>query len=322
MSAQIFPQNVIAMIWDFDKTLIPGYMQQPLFELFGVDEKKFWAEVAKVIDVYQQGGKCLVSKDTLYLNHMLAYVKAGIFKGLNNKMLKELGEKILFYEGLPQFFDVIKQMVQTETLFSKHGVTLEHYVVSTGLRQMVLGSAIAPFVDGVWGCELAGDVPKPGFLDGPAGKLPSADSVFTDIAYTIDHTTKTRAVFEINKGVNKFPEIHVNSSIPAEQRRVPFQNMVYIADGPSDVSVFSMLNQYGGKTFAVYQPGSQRQFEQVYRLQQSQRVNSFGEATYTSTSQTFLWLSTAVREIATRIVRDRGRAVDDRIGSVPVHLSE
>ncbi len=98
--------------------------------------------------------------------------------------------------------------------------------------------------------------------------------------------------------------------------------MVYIADGPSDVSVFSMLNQYGGKTFAVYQPGSQRQFEQVYRLQQSQRVNSFGEATYTSTSQTFLWLSTAVREIATRIVRDRGRAVDDRIGSVPVHLSE
>ncbi|MBI4862963.1 MAG: haloacid dehalogenase-like hydrolase [Candidatus Riflebacteria bacterium] len=322
MTTHIFPQTVIAMIWDFDKTLIPGYMQAPLFEHYGVDGNEFWAEVGKLEETYRQGDRCLVSRDTLYLNHILAYVKAGVFKGLCNRMLREFGTKLTFYDGLPGFFEEMKELVRADQTFAKHGVTVEHYIVSTGLRQMILGSAIARHADGVWGCEYVGDVPGPGFLKTPPAKLPSPDSEFTDIAYAVDHTSKTRAIFEVNKGTNKHREIEVNASIAREHRRVPFENMIYIADGPSDISVFSMLNQNGAKTFAVYRPGSQREFEQVYRLQQSKRVQSFGEANYTTTSQTHMWLATSVRDIARRVVREKERAVGEQTGAVPGHFNE
>ncbi|MBI3892267.1 MAG: haloacid dehalogenase-like hydrolase [Candidatus Wallbacteria bacterium] len=322
MTTPLFPQTVIALIWDFDKTLIPGYMQEPLFEHYHVDEKQFWPEVGKLEEIYRQQGNCLVSRDSLYLNHMLSYIRAGVFKGLNNRLLNELGAKLKFYEGLPEFFDQVRELVKSETAFSKHGIVVEHYIVSTGLRQMILGSCIAKHADGVWGCEFIGDVPCPGFLTNAPARLPSPDSEFTDIAFSIDHTTKTRAVFEVNKGVNKFPEIDVNASLAAEHRRVPFRNMIYIADGPSDISVFSMLNQNEGHTFAVFKPGSQREFDQVYRLQQNRRVQSFGEARYTPSSQTYLWLTTAVREIAKRIVRDKERTVGDGASGPPRHLTE
>lgn len=321
MSTPLFPQTVIALIWDFDKTLIPGYMQEPLFEHYKLDEKQFWSELAKLEEIYRQQGRCLVARDSLYLNHMLSYVRAGVFKGLNNRLLQELGARLKFYEGLPEFFDQVRDLVRAEPAFAKHGIAVEHYVVSTGLRQMILGSTIAKHVDGVWGCEFIGDVPKPGYLTAPPAAMPSAESEFTDIAYAIDHTTKTRAVFEVNKGVNKFPEIDVNSTLAAEHRRVPFRNMIYIADGPSDISVFSMLNQYEGHTFAVFKPGNQREFDQVYRLQQNRRVQSFGEARYTPSSQTYLWLTTAVREIAGRIVRDKERTVGDGTSGPPRHLT-
>ena len=78
---------------------------------------------------------------------------------------------------------------------------------------MILGTAIAPYVDGVWGCEFVEHLPEPGFLTN--GREIPADQphVIRDIAYVLDNTTKTRAIFEINKGVNKFPEIDVNSNI-------------------------------------------------------------------------------------------------------------
>ena len=127
-------------------------------------------------------------------------------------------------------------------------MTVEHYIVSTGLRQMVMGSKIANLVDGVWGCEFVDDVAEPGYL-GKAPKLfGSTDATIRGIGYAIDNTTKTRALFEINKGTNKHADIDVNASLSPEDRRVPFQNMIYIADGPSDVPAFSIVNQYGGRT--------------------------------------------------------------------------
>ena len=108
MTQQLFLQNIIACIWDFDKTLSPGYMQAPIFELYNVNPKKFWKEVEQLPDVYKSNGLDLISTDTLYLNHILTYTREGVFKGLNNSCLKKLGAKIELYNGLPQFFDEIK----------------------------------------------------------------------------------------------------------------------------------------------------------------------------------------------------------------------
>jgi hypothetical protein len=322
MTQRLFLQNIIACIWDFDKTLIPGYMQEPIFEYYHVDPKTFWREVNQLPQYYRQHGLDLIVPDTVYLNHFITYAQEGVFAGLNNKHLKELGAKIKFYVGLPEFFDEIRAFIKTNPKFQQHEIQLEHYIVSTGLRQMILGSKIAPYIDGVWGCEFVENSPSAGYLDPEkAGKkAPAGKKIISQIAYALDNTTKTRAIFEINKGSNIIPEIDVNAKIPDEDRRVPFQNMIYVADGPSDIPVFSMLNQFGGRTFAVFRPGSKAEFSQVNNLQKQGRIQSFGEANYTQGSQTAMWLKNAAAEIAELIVRNRERALGEKIGTPPKHL--
>jgi hypothetical protein len=320
MTQQLFLQNIIACIWDFDKTLSPGYMQAPIFDMYQVDPQKFWKEVEQLPDFYKKNELDLVSTDTLYLNHMLTYTRAGVFKDLTNARLRELGGQIALYRGLPEFFVEIKQLVATHAEYRQHDIRVEHYIVSTGLRQMILGSKIAPYVDGVWGCEFVESAPPPGYLEDVQKTISQEPKIISQIAYALDNTTKTRAVFEINKGSNKIPDIDVNAMIPDADRRVPFQNMIYIADGPSDIPVFSLINRYGGRTFAVYQPESSKEFAQVNRLQKQNRVQSFGEANYSPSSQTAMWITNAVSEISTQIVKNRERALGEKIGKPPKHL--
>lgn len=319
-STPLFSQNHIAMIWDFDKTLIPEYMQAPLFRKYGVDAGQFWTEVNGLGEYYRRRNVGHVADDMIYLNHILTYTQAGVFRGLNNEILRELGREIEFYPGLPEFFPRMKALVAGSEEFAKHDIQVEHYVVSTGLRQMILGSRIADQIEDVWACEFIEMVAPPGYL-GDHPPLPHLGHPITQIAYSVDNTTKTKAIFEINKGTNKFPRIGVNSSIEEHERRVPFQNMIYVADGPSDIPVFSVLNAKGGRTFAVYKKGSHKEFQQVNELQKQGRVQSFGEANYEPGSQTSMWLEIAVTEIAQRIVRDRDEALGDKVGKPPKHLS-
>ena len=320
MARPLFLQNIIACIWDFDKTLIPGNMQEPIFARYHVEIKTFWKEVNTLPDYYRRTGLTLISADTVYLNHILTYAREGIFAGLNNQLLRELGTEISFYAGLPEFFEEVKREVRSNPKYQQHDIQVEHYIVSTGLRQMILGSAIAPHIDGAWGCEFVEDPPLPGYLES-APQQGSADAkTISQVAYALDNTTKTRAIFEINKGSNKIPDIDVNARIPDEDRRVPFQNMIYIADGPSDIPVFSIINTYGGRTFAVYKPGSREEFSQVNTLQKQNRVQSFGEADYTEASQTAMWIKNAVNEIAGQIVVNRERALGEKIGKPPRHI--
>ena len=158
-----------------------------------------------------------------------------------------------------------------------------------------------------------------GYLAG--SKLELSEPVVSQIGYVIDNTTKTRAIFEINKGSNKF-NIDVNAKIPHEKRRVPFQNMIYVADGPSDIPSFSVINQYGGKTFAVYEPGSPEHFRQVYDLQEQGRVQGIGEANYKRDSQTYLWILHTAEQIAKRIVADRAQALTDLVKPPPKHITK
>lgn len=324
MPAQLFPQNIIAIIWDFDKTLIPGYMQDPLFRHYEVDGATFWREVNRLPAAYRDRGAEIVARDTIYLNHILSYVRAGKFRGLTNKKLRQFGAELEFYQGVPEVFSRLKAQVLEKPEYVKREIAVEHYVVSTGLRQMILGSRIEPYLDEVWACEFVEGVPEPGFLEDERQRsfISKSGPEITDVAYAIDNTTKTRAVFEINKGTNKNPEIHVNSAIAEELRRIPFQNMIYVADGPSDVPVFSVVNRSGGKTFAVYKAGSEPEFEQVNELQRQGRIHACGEADYSERSHTSMWLRTAVRQIADSIVERHRRAVADRTGKAPTHIED
>ena len=195
MSHSLFQQTVIAIIWDFDKTLSPNYMQQPLFRHFGVDEATFWKESDGLAEVYKREGIHHVSKDLLYLNHILAYVNARRFEGLNNALLFELGAEIELYEGLPDFFKLLKDDIENTDDFAVHGITVEHYIVSTGLYQMIMGSRIAPYVKDVWGCEFSESAGEPGYFtrDGQAAPDKSG-RVIQSIGYSIEKTDRKSVV--------------------------------------------------------------------------------------------------------------------------------
>lgn len=321
MARQLFPQNVIAMVWDFDKTLIPGNMQGPIFRRYDIDEPEFWAEVEGLADFYHSHGSTMIQRDHLYLSHILTYVREGLMPGLSNQVLRELGAEIDFYTGMPEFLELVRKAIESQPRFAEHQITVEHYVVSTGLRQMILGSVIAPQIEDVWACEFTELVAPPGYQD-QQGRLFSPEGAIQQLIYTIDNTSKTRALFEINKGTNKNPSIDVNAKIAPEDRRVPFQNMIYIADGPSDVPVFSIVDGNGGRTYAVYRPGSDREFGQAKRLLEQDRVDAFGEADYSDGSHTAMWLTHSAHAIAERIVHDREDALNERMGLPPRHVPE
>ncbi|MBU61664.1 MAG: haloacid dehalogenase-like hydrolase [Opitutae bacterium] len=315
--AQVHGQNIIACVWDFDKTLIPGYMQTPLFEHYGIDENLFWKEVNSLPEVYAKRG-LRVSADTIYLNHLLSYVKNGPLRGLTNEKLVELGAELEFCHGLPEFFGELSKIPLTDE-FSQYDFRLEHYIISTGLTHVVRGSKIAPFVEDIFACEFI-ESPLPPYFSRRTELFLPLEPEITQIGMVVDNTIKTRYIFEINKGSNKNPGIEVNSALPHEDRRVPIDQMIYVADGPSDVPVFAVLKQWGGRTYAVYDPDNEKEFKQTCRLVETGRVHNNGPADYRSPSPTSRWLKHKVLEICREMVLKRENALRSRSTNPPHHL--
>ncbi len=315
-SKGLFLQNHIAIIWDFDKTLSQQYMQAPLFRAYNIDEKKFWGEVNALPAYYQRAG-IRVQRDTCYLGHLLTYVREGLMPGLSNARLRELGAEIEFFPGIIDLFKRLAQIL-AEPEFEQGDLHLEHYIVSTGLAEMIRGSAIAAYITDIWASEFIETPAAPGF---DAASTPTQGEI-TQIAGFLDNTTKTRAIFEINKGVNKLQGVSVNDAIPEDQRRVPIHNMIYVADGPSDIPSFSVIHKHGGLAYAVYDPKSDTQYVQALELNRAGRVNDYGPAEYTENSSTDRWLRYHVRQIAKSIMAQRKNVLDSQVGRGPNHVAE
>ncbi|MCQ2444471.1 MAG: haloacid dehalogenase-like hydrolase [Mailhella sp.] len=300
--------NVIAVIWDFDKTLISTYLQEPIFERFGADGETFWNEVNALPERYAREQGIRVNPDTIYLNHLLRRAKDGTFPGLSNAMLQELGGRLRFYPGIPDIFRRTEDAVASDPRCRQLGIIVEHYVVSTGLAAMIRGSMAMPYMKNIWGCEL---IEEPG---------PDGTPAVSEIGYTIDNTTKTRAIFEINKGIPFVEGITVNSSMPESSRRVHFRNMIYIADGPSDIPAFSLVHRNGGSTFAVYPRGSFPAMRQVERLRADGRVDMYAEADYTEGTTASMWITNKVRSLADAIIAEELAGIRGSAGDAPTHL--
>lgn len=301
--------DVIATVWDFDKTLIAGYMQEPLFEKFGVDGKSFWQENEREIDRQKKAGLD-VNRDTFYLNLMLRYTKKGKpFYGLNNDDLKALGQHQKFFEGAIDLFKSIVSLNE-DKIYREYDIKFENYIVSTGLKKIIEGSEIAPYVTRVWGAE---------FIDAPNedGRMQIGE-----VCYSLDNSTKTRALFEINKGAwSPDLNIDVNTKIPEDLRRVRFCNMVYVADGPSDVPAFSLIGQHNGATLAVYPRGCKEALHSVEKLRRDGRVQMLAEADYRSDSTASMWIMDRLRSQADDIVSEKKARLNKLGPGTPRHMT-
>lgn len=302
--------NVIAVIWDFDKTLIRGYMQTPIFKKYKIDESAFWREVNSLPDYYKQEQGVQVNKDTVYLNHLIKYVKDGKLKGLSNKALKEFGHEQNFYPGVVELIRNMQKHLEDSAEgknYSEYNIRVENYIVSTGIKKVIEGTELSSYVAGIWGCEL---------ID---AKVDGNDQI-SEVGYTIDNTTKTRALFEINKGIPQNPDIDVNAKMSEQSRRVKFKHMIYIADGPNDVPAFSVINKFGGATFAVYPKGDERAFKQVEKLREDGRINMYAEADYTEGTTAYMWITNKVREFADQIYNEERNKLEESVSVAPKHI--
>ena len=203
----------------------------------------------------------------------------------------------------------------------KHNIKLEHYIISTGLAEMIKGSMIAPYVDGIFGCEFIEAPLPPNYSS--QDELPlQMEFEISQIGTIVDNTIKTRYIFEINKGSNKNPQIDVNASMDRVDRRIPMDRMIYTADGPSDVPVFSVVKSNGGKAYAVFNPESEAEFAQNDALLHAGRIHAYGPADYTEKSTTSKWLRMHVRGICDSIVAECETSLSEKVKRAPRHLHD
>ncbi|WP_294556716.1 hypothetical protein [uncultured Mailhella sp.] len=299
--------NIIAIIWDCDKTLIDGYMQDPIFKEYEISPSYFWEQVNTIPKQYEEQN-IRINKDTYYLNYFIKCAHEGKFRGLNNQKLRQYGEQQKFYNGIPDIFEKTKSMLDNDKTYAEYGIQVEHYIVSTGFAEVIRGSKLMPFVDGIWGCEL---------LDAPDAE---GKPIINEVLYAIDNTTKTRAIFEINKGIGKIDGIDVNSKIPEVNRRVHFENMIYIADGPSDIPAFSVIKKNGGATFAIYPKGDLKAMQQVEQMREDGRVDMYAEADYSEGTTAYMWITNKIQKIADKIRDTEKRKITSSASGVPHHL--
>lgn len=165
------------------------------------------------------------------------------------------------------------------------------------------------YIEAIWGCE---------FIESES----DGERIISEVGYTIDNTSKTRAIFEINKGIPKYPEMDVNARMPEELRRVHFKNRIYIADGPSDIPAFSLINRNGGATFAIYPKGDKKAFKQVEQLRMDGRIHMYAEADYSERTTAYMWISNKIQELAERIRTAEREKLASSISGVPHHLTE
>lgn len=279
------PQNIIAVVFDFDDTLTDE-STTALIESFGVDASDFWGNKAKrLIDAGWD-------PTPAYLKLLLDNVGDGKpFGKLTNEKLREFGSKLKFYPGIPKLFSDLHKSVAAHAL-SNPGV--EFYVVSSGIEEIIRGSSIAKDLSGIWGCQFAEE----------RGQIKHLKKI-------ISFTEKTKHLFEINKGLmgQGFGPYAVNEKVEAAERRVPFENMIYVGDGFTDVPCFSLLERFGGIGFGVFDPKKLDSPKKAWeKLLTPKRVLSMNAPKYRSTDELGSLLRAAVKSICLRLDSRTGAA--------------
>ena len=248
------PAVTLAIVYDFDGTLAPGNMQERQFiPNIGMTATDFWREVNSVAEENHADG--ILS----YMFVMLEKAKeAGV--PVRQEDLVARSRNIDFFPGVEDWFNRMNHYGQDR------GVLVEHYLISSGNSEIIEGTSIASKFNRIYASKFLYDT----------------NGVAVWPAVAINFTTKTQYLFRINKGAHDWKDSSIiNKFVPQNERPVPFENMVYIGDGETDIPCFRLVKDLGGLSIAVYGKGGREKAE-IFR--QEGRVNCVAPAVYTEKS--------------------------------------
>ena len=272
-----YPPKRTALIYDFDGTLARGNLQETSFiPEIGMTKKEFWAEVGKRTRDHD------ADEILVYMHLMLdKAVEAG--EKVTAEDLRGHGEKAELFPGLAEksWFGRINEHA------AARGLALEHYIVSSGIHEMIEG------------CSIRG-----AFRQVFASKFIYVDGVAAWPGVGINYTTKTQYLFRINKGIdNHWNNKSLNSYMPEDERPIPFDRMIFLGDGDTDIPTMKMLTHKGGHPVAVYDPDrNDSDLKKIHKLISDGRVEFVAPADYDENSQ----IDIIVKGILGRIARKHG----------------
>ncbi len=244
---------VLAICYDFDKTLSPDDMQaQGFIQSVRYDVEEFWKESNSLAE------KNNMDQNSAYMHMMVEKAKGKIV--LTRKSLETYGAGVSLFSGVETWFDRIRNFGE------EHGVIVEHYIISSGLKEMIEGTVVAK--NGAFEAIYASS-----FLYDESNGLAKWP------AQVINYTNKTQFLFRIQKGVLDINDDGVNDYFEPEDIRVPFRNMVYIGDSDTDVPCMKLVNSYGGHSIGVYNEASENKTK-VYKMMRENRIKYFAPANY------------------------------------------
>lgn len=246
---------VVAICYDFDKTLSPDDMQaQGYIQSVGDDVQSFWKEsngLAEANDMDQN----------------LAYMFTMIQKAhgrfvFNRKALMDYGAKVQLFHGVETWFKRIKAYGEEK------GVIVEHYIISSGLKEMIEGTKVAKDFEKIYASSFYYD--EQGVAQWPA--------------QVINYTSKTQFLFRIEKGTLDVNDSGVNDYFAPEDIRIPFRNIIYIGDSDTDIPCMKLVNSHSGHSIGVYNPETKDK-RKVYKMMEDKRIKYFAPADYTEDSE-------------------------------------
>jgi phosphoserine phosphatase len=219
------PGVPVAIAYDFDGTLAPGNMQEHVFlPKLGLDARAFW-ERSNALATEQQGDRILA-----YMHRMLVEA-AHADVPVRREDWAAHGAGITLFPGVETWFD------RVNAAGAARGLAVEHYIISSGLRELIEGTPIRRHFRAVFA----------------SGFLYNASGAAIAPAIAVNYTTKTQYLFRINKdAMDLADDTAVNAYVPEHQRRVPFRNMVFVGDGDTDIPCFRTVKEMGGHSVAVF----------------------------------------------------------------------
>ncbi len=247
---------IVALIYDFDGTLSPGNMQEFGFiQAVGKTAEEFW-RMSDSIAIGQDASNVLS-----YMKLMYDEAKKNGIR-LRREEFRRFGQDIELFDGVREWFRLVNDYGRAR------GVRIEHYINSSGLKEMIEGTPIANEFEDIFASSYLYDV----------------DGIAYWPAVAVDYTAKTQFLFKINKGIHEVSDnTKINRFVPEEERPVPFRRMIYFGDGETDIPSMKMTKTNGGHAIAVYRDPNHR--DTSLRLIHEGRVNFTCLADYSEHSE-------------------------------------